>query len=336
MNWRSLSLRESHSPPRLSIVVLPFSNLSNDPEQQYFADGVTEDVTADLSRIAHMFVISRNTAFTYRDKPIGAKQIGRELGVRYVLEGSVRRSGNRVRVNAQLVNAETGAGLWAERLDGDTADLFALQDGITSRISVALNTELVRAEVARPTVDLDALDYILRGRAALSKPEARESFREVCDWLERALALDPVSVGAQSILAGTLARRVLLGMSDTRAADIARADELIGQALAASPHSPLAHLANALVLRVHGRYEVAASELETVITYDQNSTNAVANLGFIKLLIGPVDETISLVEKALRLSPRDGRIDNWYEWIGRAHFAPIAHRRGNPVARKGA
>ena len=156
--------------PRLSIVVLPFANLSNDPEQQYFADGITEDLTTDLSRIADMFVISRNTAFTYQDKRVDTKQIGRELGVRYVLEGSVRRSGNQIRVNAQLIDAETDAHLWAERFDGDTGDLFALQNEITSRIAVALNLELLSAEAARPTERPDVLEYILRGRAAWNKP----------------------------------------------------------------------------------------------------------------------------------------------------------------------
>jgi TolB-like protein len=151
------------SRPRLSIVVLPFTNLSDDREQQYFADGITEDLTTDLSRLTNMFVISRNTAFTYRNKPIDTKQIGRELGVRYVLEGSVRRSGNRVRVNAQLIDAATDAHLWAERFDRDTDDLFALQNEITSRIANALGVELVAAEAARPTEHPDALDYILRG-----------------------------------------------------------------------------------------------------------------------------------------------------------------------------
>src|SRR5205823_8881181 len=124
--------------PRLSIVVLPFTNLSNDPEKQYFADGITEDLTTDLSRLADMLVISRNTAFTYRNKPVDTKQIGRELGVRYVLEGDVQRSGNQVRVTAQLIDAETDAHLWAERFTGNAGDLFALQDEITSRIAVAL------------------------------------------------------------------------------------------------------------------------------------------------------------------------------------------------------
>jgi len=154
------SVLEPAVAPRLSIVVLPFANLSNDPEQQYFADGVTEDLTTDLSRISHMLVISRNTAFTYKDKPVNAKQIGRELGVRYVLEGSVRRSGNQVRVSAQLIDVATDTHLWAERFDRDTSELFALQNDITRQIAVALNSELVSAEAARPTEHPDALDYI--------------------------------------------------------------------------------------------------------------------------------------------------------------------------------
>src|SRR6516225_10123805 len=186
----------SSSPPvtpRLSIVVLPFANLSNDPEQQYFADGITEDVTTDLSRLPGMLVISRNTAFTYQGKRVDTKQIGRELCVRYVLEGSVRRSGNRVRVNAQLIDAGTDAHLGAERFDGDAADLFTLQDEITRRIAVALNLELVTAEVARAAAQADALDYILRGRVAISKPMSRESYAEGIGFYERALALDPRS-----------------------------------------------------------------------------------------------------------------------------------------------
>jgi len=152
--------------PRLSIFVLPFTNLSNHPDQQYFADGITEDLTTDLSRISDMFVISRNTAFTYQGKRIDTKQIGRELGVRYVLEGSVRRSGNQIRVNAQLIDAESDAHLWAERFDGDMSDLFALQNEVTSRIANALNLELINVEAARPIEHPGVLDYILRARAA--------------------------------------------------------------------------------------------------------------------------------------------------------------------------
>jgi adenylate cyclase len=145
--------------PRLSIVVLPFTNLSNDPEQEYFADGITEDLTTDLSRITGSFVIARSTAFTYKGKPIDAKQIGRELGVRYLLEGSVRRSGQQVRVNAQLLDAETGAHLWAERFDREVGDLFDLQNEITGRIAGTVGSELVIVEAGRSTDHPDALDY---------------------------------------------------------------------------------------------------------------------------------------------------------------------------------
>ena len=142
--------------------MLPFANLSNDPEQQYFADGITGNLTSELSRIPDMLVISRNTAFTYRNKPIDTKQIGREIGVRYVLEGDVQRSGNQVRVTAQLIDAETDAHLWAERFAGDSGNLFTLQDEITSRIAAALDLELVNAEASRPIDRPDTRDYILR------------------------------------------------------------------------------------------------------------------------------------------------------------------------------
>jgi adenylate cyclase len=227
--------------PRLSIVVLPFTNLSEDREQQYFADGITDDVTTDLSRLADMFVISRNTAFTYRNKPVDTKQIGRELGVRYVLEGSVRRLENRVRVTAQLIDAETDSHVWAERFDRDAGDLFTLQNEITGRIGLALGSALVIAEAARPTEHPDALDYILRGRAALSKPPTRDNYAEAIGLFERALALDPGSVEAQSLLAIALVRRKLDQMNDSAAsaaADIARAEGLVRQALAVSPSSP--------------------------------------------------------------------------------------------------
>ena len=202
--------------PRLSIVVLPFANLSNDPDQQYFADGITEDLTTELSQIPDSFVISRNTAFTYRSKPVDTKQIGRELGVRYVLEGSVQQSGSHLRTTAQLIDAETDAHLWAEQFDGDTGDLFALQDEITGRIRNTLGTQLIAAEAARRTEHSDALDYIFRARAAMSKPPSRGNYAEAIGLFERALALDSRSVGAQSSLASVLAGRLLNNMTIRR------------------------------------------------------------------------------------------------------------------------
>jgi len=306
--------------PRLSIVVLPFTNLSDDREQQYFADGITEDLTTDLSRIADMFVISRNTAFTYRDKVVDTKQIGRELGVRYVLEGSVRRLGNQLRVSAQLIDATTSAHLWADRFDRDTGDLFALQNEITSCLANALGVELIAVEAARSTEHPDALDYILRARAASVKPPSRENRAEQITMYERALALDPKSIEAQSWLAITLAGRVLGDMTDTAELDILRAEGLTAQALAASPRSPLPHYAKGHVLRAQRRYAEAIPEYEMVLALNRNFVSALHGLGQCKLITGPIEETIPLVERAIQLSPRDPGLGFWYQQIGQAHL----------------
>jgi TolB-like protein len=259
--------------------VLPFANLSDDREQQYFADGITGDLTTDLSRLANMFVISRNTAFTYRNKPVDTKQIGRELCARYVLEGSVRRSGNRVRVNAELIDADTDAHLWAERFDRDTSDLFAMQDEITSRIAIALNSMLVTAEAARPNENPDALDYIFRARAAGWKPPSCDKYAEEIRLFECALAIDPHSAEARSSLANALMSRVMSGMADSATADIKRAEGLVGQVLAASPRNPLAHFAKGQVLRAQRRFEEAIPEYETAIESNRNWVGALHPLG---------------------------------------------------------
>jgi adenylate cyclase len=208
------SIPRPAAAPRLSIVVLPFANLSDDREQQYFADGITEDLTTDLSRLANMFVISRNTAFTYKDKRVDTKQIGRGLGVRYVLEGSVRRSSSQVRVNAQLIDAETDAHLWAERFDGDAGDLFAMQNTITGRIARAVDAEVITAEARRPAEHPDALDYILRGRSAYNHWPIRDNYAQPVRLFEQALALNPRSVEAQTWMASVLATRALRRQTD--------------------------------------------------------------------------------------------------------------------------
>ncbi|HMD64344.1 MAG TPA: winged helix-turn-helix domain-containing tetratricopeptide repeat protein [Stellaceae bacterium] len=307
--------------PRLSIVVLPFTNLSNNPGQQYFADGMADDLTTELSQIPDSFVISRNTAFTYRNKPADTKQIGRELGVRYVLEGSVQRSGSQVRVNAQLIDAEADALLWAEQFDRNTLDLFALQDEITGRIRNTLGIELISREAARPTERPDALDYSFRARAAFNKPPTRENYVEVISLLERALALDPQSAEAKSRLASVLMGRVLNNMTDSAAADLERAKALSEQALASSPRSPLAHYSKGQVLRVQRRYAEAISEYEAVLASDRNSAYSFYNIGQCKLFTGLIEETIPLTERAIRLSPRDPfALGSWYQQIGLVHL----------------
>jgi len=306
--------------PRLSIVVLPFANLGNDPEQQYFADGITEDLTTDLSRIAGMFVISRNTAFTYRNKSADTRQIGRELGIRYVLEGSVRRLGNQIRINAQLIDTATDAHLWAERFDGNMSDLFVLQNEITGRIAVALGVELIAVEAARATDNPDALDYILQGRAAWLKPNSRESFAERVSMFERALTLDPQSAEAQSWLAWALVGRVLDNVTDSTVTDIARAEGLVAQALAGSPRNPTAHTARGQVLRAQGRWEEAIAEFETVLAINRNATIVLNILAGCKLSTGLIEEVIPLEERAIRLSPRDPMIGHFYRRIGQVHL----------------
>jgi len=306
--------------PRLSIVVLPFTNLSKDPDQQYFADGVTENLTTDLSRIANMFVISRNTAFTYRNKPVDTKQIGHDLGVRYVLEGSVQRSGSQVRVSAQLIDAGTDTHLWADRFDGDMGDLFLAQNEVTNRLANALGVELIAAEAGRPTDNPDALDYILRGRAAGLKARTRESVAQQVSLFEHALALDPQSAEAQTLLASVLVNRVLTWMSDSVAPDVARAERLINQALATSPPSASAHYVKGAVLRAQSRWQDAIPEQETALALNRNLWLALFELAYCKLRAGLIDEVIPLVEQAIRLSPRDPGIGYRYFQIGQVHL----------------
>ena len=308
--------------PRLSIVVLPFTDLSNDREPQYLADAITDDVTTDLSRIPDLVVISRNTAFTYIDKRIDTQRIGRELNVRYVLQGSVRRSGNRVRVNTQLIDTETNIHVWAERFDQAADDLFALQDEVTSQIAVALNLELIGAEAARPTDHPDALDYILRGRAALYnyKGATREGLTDAVNLFETALALDPESVDTQALLAVALSGRVLEQMSDSVEADLERAERLIEQVLALSPRHALAHFAMGHVLRARRRYDAAIPEYETAVALNRNWVVAIAALGLCKFFAGAIEEAIPAQERAIRLSPRDPRVPNWYWRIGMVHL----------------
>jgi TolB-like protein len=303
-NWQSLWSGGTGPAPRLSIVVLPFANLSDDREQQYFADGVTEDLTTDLSRIAGMFVIGRNTAFTYRNKPADAKQIGRELGVRYVLEGSVQQSDSQLRITARLIDTETGGHLWAERFDRDRGDLFVVQNEITGRIAAALSLELVSAEATRPTDHPEVLDYIFRGRAAFNKGPGRDSYGEAISLFERALALDPHSVDALAELASSLAYRVVNAVADAPAADLERAERLIAQAAAISPRSPLVHAAKAGWLKAQGRCEEAIPEYEMLIALNRNSVGALANLGQCKINTGSFDDGIALQQQVIRLSPR--------------------------------
>ena len=306
--------------PRLSIVVLPFANLSNDPAQEYLADGITEDLTTDLSRIEDSFVIARNTAFTYKSKPVEAKQVGRQLGVRYVLEGSVRRLGNQVRINVQLVDAETGAHLWAERFDRDAPELLGLETEITGRISRSVRARMVTAEAGRMTAHPDAQDYILRGRAALIKPVGPATSDEAIGFFERALVLDPAAVRAQVGLASALISRVLDEFSTAPATDLQRAEGLLERAIAAAPNTAWPHYVKGQLLRAKGLCSEAIPEYEAAIALDRNSAPSYGWLGWCKFLSGEVDKTIALEQQAIRLSPQDRSIAAWHGRIGMVHL----------------
>jgi len=310
------SVTQPNTAPRLSIVVLPFTNRSNDPQQEYFADGITEDLTTDVARIQGSMVIARNTAFTYKGKAVDAKQIGRELGVRYVLEGSVQRAGNQVRINAQLVDTETGAQIWGDRFDRDAADLFDLQNEITARIARALQSQLAIAEARRPTDHPDALDYILRGRAVLTRPISKENSDEAVTLFETALAFDPKSADAATWLAATLAFRVTDEMSDFPDEDLHRAEKLVAQALAASPNSALAHYVKGQVLFAQSRCGEAIPEYERAISLDRSRAPAYARLGWCKFLTGSADQAIPYFEEAIHLSPHEPAIAPWYGRMG--------------------
>jgi adenylate cyclase len=309
-------------PPRLSSVVLPFTNLSDDREDQYFADAITDDVTTDLSRISDMIVISSNTAFTYKDRRVDTRQIGRDLHVRYVFSGSVRRSGNRARVNVQLIDAETDAHVWAERFDYDSSELLSLQDDITSRIAVALNLELISAEAARPTEQPDTLDYILRGRAALYnyRGSTPESLNEAIQLFQQALAADRDSIEARALLALSLMARVLEQVATSPTSDIARAQELVETVVSMSPRHPLVNFLKGQLLRAQHQFEAAIPEYEAAISLNRNSVIAIATLGLCKFFTGAVEEAIPAQERAIRLSPRDPRLPNWYWRIGMVHL----------------
>jgi TolB-like protein/class 3 adenylate cyclase len=233
---------ERAGPPRLSMVVLPFANLGDDPAQEYFVDGVTESLTTDLSRIAGSFVIGRNTAFTYKGKPVDLKQIGRELNVRYVLEGSVQRSGKRLRVNIQLIDADSGTHLWAERFEKPVADLFDMQDEIVARLANQLGTQLIAAEARRAeqAPHPDSMDLYFQGRASANRGLAPENMAQARRLYERALELDPSNIEAVVGTAWVEITSVVNFQSDNLRARAATAEAILTKVLSLTPDHALA------------------------------------------------------------------------------------------------
>lgn len=306
--------------PRLSIVVLPFANIGGDPQQEYFVDGITESLTTDLSRMSGLVVIARNTAFTYKNKPVDVMQVGRELGTRYALEGSVQRSGDRMRVNVQLSDTGTGGHVWAERFDKPLGDLFDMQDEIAARLARQLGTQLIGAEARRAerAPDPDSLDLYFQGMAALNQGNTPDYLVQARDYFDRALALDPGNIDAMVWGAYANALRVSLYAADDRAQRLAEAEQALGKALSLAPEHAAAHLFLGLVQIQTNRALQGMAACERALALDRNLAPAHAMIGLAKYRIGRSEETAQHVEDALRLSPRDPFCAAWLSIAGDA------------------
>ncbi len=312
---------EKPAPPRLSIVVLPFANLGGDAEHEHFVNGVTESLTTDLSGINNAFVVARNTAFTYKGKPVDAKQVGRELNVRYILEGSIQRGGNRMRVNVQLIDANTGNHLWADRFDKPMADLFDMQDEIVSQLANQLRPELLAAEARRAEqeADPDSVDLYFQGVQWFNKggPDNIERAR---GYFERAVALDPTNIDA---LVGAARADVLIGAiftTDHRAERLAAAEALLIKGISIAPRNYWAHLWLGFIQIQTNRASRAIGELERALTLNRNLGAAHAWKGQAKITMGRAEEAEAHVNEAFRLSPNDAVAFMWTHIRGLAKF----------------
>ena len=307
--WYFLGANHPAQAAHLSIVVLPFTNLSNDPAQEYFADGITENLTTDLSRIRNSFVIARNTAFTFKGKALDAKEIGKELGVRYVLEGSVQRDQNRMRVNAQLIDAQSGAHLWADRFEEDASDLFKLQDQVVARLANSLGYELVKAEAAKGarSTNLDANDLVMRGLALFNEQSQPTKERNDASraFYEQALAIDPDNAAAIAGLAFTYFIEYIFGYgnpgTDYDAKILGQAD----RAIALAPDCDLSYQAKGAYLEMSRRYDEAIRAANAGLGVNPNNPDLYQTRAGAEISLGHFDEAKSDLQQAIRLSPHD-------------------------------
>jgi adenylate cyclase len=302
----------------LSIVVLPFTNLSGDPGQDYFADGITENLTTDLSRIRNSFVIARNTAFTFKGKNIDSKEISKELGVRYVLEGSVQRDQNHVRVNAQLIAGDTGAHLWADRFEENITDLFKLQDQVVARLANSLGYELAKAEAQKSahSTDPDAIDLMMRGWSALWQQPTKESVALARNYFERALMIDPQNAGAMVGLAYSRHRATVYGWSTPAEDTYAPELDLVARATAIYPGYAFAYYVQALALFATKQLPGAIEAAQTVIALDPNAANGYYAMAQVESWLGRCEQSIAHIKQAFALSPRDPVGGLWHTILG--------------------
>jgi len=299
-------------PDKPSIAVLPFVNMSGDPEQDYFSDGITEEIITGLSKIPRMHVIARNSTFTYKGKPLKVQQVGKELGVRYVLEGSVRKAGNRIRVTAQLVDANTGYHLWAERYDRELSDIFALQDGITMKILTALRVELTDGEQAllrhESTRNLEAWGYVMKATAYL-ECGTKHDLARARELLEHALALDPEYVTAWVGLSLTHWFEARFGWSDSPPESIRQTSIIAQKVLSLDDTNPVVHALMGCIHIYLREYEQAIKEAKRAVALGPSHSLVHAVAGHIFRFSCEFEEAIAMIKKAIRLQPL---LTSWY------------------------
>jgi adenylate cyclase len=294
---------------RSSIAVLPFTNMSGDPEQEYFSDGISEDIITDLSKISGLTVISRNSSFTYKGRAVDIRAVGRDLGVGSVLEGSVRRAGTRLRITAQLIDAATGGHLWAERFDRDMSDLFEVQDDVTSRIVKALKVTMSPAEKARVvgggTGNIDAYDCFLRGRDLIvtGKTQNREVFEQARDFLLRAIELDVNYAQAYAVLGFAYVFNYQNRWTADSEGALQQAKQAVDRAIEKDPEELMAHVAAAFVATFEADLARAKSEANIALTLNPNSAEAYSCLGNAYIFSGQPLEAIPMIELCMRLDP---------------------------------
>jgi adenylate cyclase len=338
-NGPAVATKTPTEATRLSIVVLPFANLSGDPSQDYLVDALTDELTTSLARIPDSFVIARNTAMTFKGKPIDAKAIGKDLGVRYVLEGSVQLSGDQVRVNAQLIDADSGAHLWAEQFDTPRADLLRTQDVIVGHLTRALDFQLTQAEGARvkrtPAANRDGEDMALQCAAGVEKAgwigKEADAAYALC---EQSLAIDPNNVRALQMLGVKFWVRAANGVSGDPKGDLERADELESKALALDPDWTWPHDVKGGILREQRRTEEAVAEHERALALDPSNMDAAAQLGIDYRFLGQFDKSLEYFDRAIRTSPSDTSLAYWYDSRAWANFGLKNYDQAIEAARR--
>jgi adenylate cyclase len=311
-------------PDKPSIAVLPFQNMSGDPEQEYFADGMVEDITTALSRFRQLFVIARNSSFTYKGRAVDVKQVGKELGVRYILEGGVRKAANRVRITGQLIDVSTGAHLWADRFDGDLSDMFDLQDQVTASVVGAIAPKLELAEIERsqrkPPESLDAYDYYLRGMASINK-WTRESTDEALHLFNKAAELDGKFASAYGMAAWCFVWRKANGWMNDRSSETSEAARLARLAIDLGPDDAIVLAAGGYALAfVAHDLDAGAVFLNRALELNPNLAWALIAGGWVKAFLGESEAAIRQLTYAMRLSPLDPHAFRAEGGMGLAHF----------------